>query len=511
MVRRSTSLLVASFVLALAADVSAQRPRGGGRGGAAGRDKAAPAPEPAARESEAPSPSVPAAASSTLVPTTAGGLTAEKAGQRAAATSFQVQAALENAEAADARKDAAIAAFLPRIAGKASYTRLSSFTMPNFAGDGSFVGTPAPSGTLNPTPTFAINFAFPQFFDNYLLQATATVPISDYFLRLTQNYSAASQSREAARWDGVAARAKSSADGQLAYYQWVRAKGAVFVAEQALQAAKLRKRDAENGFNVGNASRADVLTAETAVASAELGVEKAKNVATVAEMSLRTVMHAGADEVLAPGEGLDNAPPPFKADFKSMLSEALANRPEIKSIDASAQSASKTATVARAGRLPVIAAFGQADYANPNQRQIPQQQTFFPTWAAGVQATWSPNDALLGGAQGAESDARARNLEAQKGVVRDGIQVEVTQAYQNVLESEFALDSTSRQLASAQEAYRVARELFVNGRATGTQLTEAELGLTRARFEFLNARVDGRTARVRLEHALGRNAKALAQ
>ena len=58
---------------------------------------------------------------------------------------------------------------------------------------------------------------------------------------------------------------------------------------------------------------------------------------------------------------------------------------------------------------------------------------------------------------------------------------------------------------SATEAYRVARELFNNGRATATTLTDSETDLTRARLDALNASVDARTARVRLEHALGRD------
>jgi outer membrane protein len=76
-----------------------------------------------------------------------------------------------------------------------------------------------------------------------------------------------------------------------------------------------------------------------------------------------------------------------------------------------------------------------------------------------------------------------------------------------VKEADFALVSSKQQVASAEEAYRVARELFVNGRATSTTLTDAETELTRARLELVNAKIDTRTARVRLEHALGRDTR----
>jgi outer membrane protein TolC len=42
---------------------------------------------------------------------------------------------------------------------------------------------------------------------------------------------------------------------------------------------------------------------------------------------------------------------------------------------------------------------------------------------------------------------------------------------------------------------------------TSTTLTDAETELTRARLQTVNARVDARVARVRLDHALGRDTR----
>ena len=91
--------------------------------------------------------------------------------------------------------------------------------------------------------------------------------------------------------------------------------------------------------------------------------------------------------------------------------------------------------------------------------------------------------------------------------MRDGIELEVTQAYQGVIEADTAIQTTTRQLESAEEAYRVARELFNAGRGTATTLIDAETALAQTRFEHLNAKVDARLARIRLEHALGRDVK----
>jgi len=155
----------------------------------------------------------------------------------------------------------------------------------------------------------------------------------------------------------------------------------------------------------------------------------------------------------------------------------------------------------------VRSGFGDVTYANPNQRRFPQTEDWFATWSLGAQITWSPNDVMTAGANGADAEARASALDAQKQAVRDGVDLEVTQAYQGIVEADAAIESTQRQLESAVEGYRVARELFNNGRGTATTLIDAEIVLAQTRFEHLNARVDTRIARVRLEHALGRDAK----
>lgn len=444
------------------------------------------------------------------------GITADQVGQRAAQTSWQAKANEEALKGAAARVDAAWANFLPRLSGKASYTRLSSFTPPNLGNLPILTdtnGVPLPDGPLPATGVKVLNepLVFPLVLNNWSLVASLNVPISDYFLRINQNYTAATSSREAARLDVATARAKSAADGKVAFYSWLRARGAVTVAEQALGDQQTHLKDANNQFAVGNASKADVLRAETAVASAELQVVQSKNLADLTEKQVRVAMHAKDTETLAPGESLAGIPDSVQGNPSSLESEALSSRLEIKSVDANADAARKQADVQKAGYYPVVGAFADATYANPNPRIFPASNTWFPTWDMGVQATWSPNDILTAKAGGADAESRAEQLEASKGTVRDGIQIEVLQAWQKVQEADVALQSTKRELASATEAYRVARELFNNGRATSTTLTDSETELTRARLDALNASVDARVARVQLDHSLGRDTKYATQ
>ena len=499
----------AGLALSVAAPAYAQSPAGATGAPPDTAPNAPPPPQTQTQTAPTTAPYVARGSQGSEAATSSGsGLSAEQVGQRAQATSYQAKAAEQNLAGAGARAEQQWTNYLPRVGLTARYTRLSDFTPPNLTGGGSLVVTTAQAGTLNPAPLIAADsFRFPLVLDNYLTQATIAIPISDYFLRIGKAYSAATTSEDAARFDLVASRAKSYADGKVAYYTWLRARGAVTVAEQSLAVARAHLKDAENQFAVGNASKADVLRAQTQVAAAELAVDRAKSGAVLTERQVRIAIHAKDEDVMNPTESLDGAVAPAPTNLRTLVTEAQGARPEIKSIDKSAEAARKLADVSRAGKYPVLSGFGDVTYANPNQRRFPQQSEWFPTWSAGAQITWSPNDVLAAGATGADAEARASALDAQKSASRDGVELEVTQAYQAIFEGDAAIASTQRQLESAVEGYRVARELFNNGRGTATTLIDAEIVLAQTRFEHLNARVDARIARVRLEHALGRDAK----
>ena len=66
-----------------------------------------------------------------------------------------------------------------------------------------------------------------------------------------------------------------------------------------------------------------------------------------------------------------------------------------------------------------------------------------------------------------------------------------------------AIDTTTRALVTAEEAYRVRRALFQNGRATNLELTDAELDLPRARLDAIDARIALRVAKANLARAVG--------
>jgi outer membrane protein TolC len=442
-----------------------------------------------------------------------GGLTAAEVARRSASSSPSVRAKRAQVAAADAERDRAAVGWFPRLTLTGRYTRLSPIDQPSLGpSDARLVVTPAAAGPLDPTaPLIGVPgdaLSFPVILDQYLLQANVTVPISDYLLRTSQTYAAASHSRAAADLSERAARASVAANAKLAYYAWVRARLQHTVARQTFTQTKAHLEAARALFDADRVSRADVLAAESQLASAELLVERADSLIATSEDRLRTLMHDTSGKRYEIGEALLAPLPPDPATrpgIRELMAEAHRNRLELRALDRTDWSLREQKKAAQAASYPRLDAFGNAYYANPNPRVIPQEEKWRATWDVGVQITWTPNDVALTSAATSALEARRAEVDAQKAELRDALRNEVFEAQQALREAELAIKTGERKLASAEEAYRARVERYRYGRATFVELTDAETDLLRARLERIDARIALETAKVRLEHATGRD------
>jgi outer membrane protein len=439
------------------------------------------------------------------------GLTSSEVARRSVQNSYALEAKRASLRAADAGVDQAKSQFWPQLLLQARYTRLSDIESPDLAGGGGLVVTENPAPTPRPVADdeqlFATSFAFPVVLNNYTLQATLNLPLSDYLLRMSNAVGSAKYSRTSADLDAKATRLSVAREGRQAYYEWVRTIGQTIVAAQTLEQTQGRYTDTQNAFQAGMVSRADVLRTEAAVKEAQLVAERVKYQSNLAEIRLRVLMRDQSKTPYRVGENmfadlpdLENTP-----TAEAAYREALSKRLEIKSLEAAEASLKSQARVARAGNYPRLDAQGNVIYANPNQRYFPQENAWKATWDASLILSWTPTDIPGAQAESAVAEARAAELHAQRQAFEDSLKVEVNQALEAVQEMRFAIGVTQHALAAAEESYRVRHELFRAGRATLVELTDAQTELTRARIEVVNARVNSRLALVALNYALGRD------
>lgn len=445
-----------------------------------------------------------------------GGLTPDEFAQAALRTRASLRVKQAELRAAAARVDQALVNYFPRVTVTAAYTRLSEVDPPAFGGDRPLQLPPEVPDQIAQyippilsafTEGFASSFASAPL-NSYSLSAQLAVPISDYVLRLSQGYAAASHAESAKKLELQAEALQIAADAKLNYFNWLRVKGQVVVAREAVAQAKAHVEDARRTFEVGLISRADVLRLEAQVASAEQLLSEAQAALLVADEQMRITL---GDQTRPLTVGIDVmgvpavAPPP--ESLPALQREALQKRLEIRALDETQHSLKKAEQVTKAGYFPRVDGFAELLYANPNQRVFPQQEKFDLTWAAGVRATWVLNDIAATAGASAEANARTAQIAEQKAALRDALRLEVASAFSEVSKAASSIETAERQLAAAEESMRVRTELFRAGRATSVDVVDAETEVTRARLQQLNARVGALVARTRLEHAVGRDVK----
>ena len=423
---------------------------------------------------------------------TPNGLTADEVARRTLISNPDVTAKQKGVAAADASRDETKSRFYPKLDLSARYTRLSDL-QPVYI-------------DLGGGPTLTTKL-FPVILNNYTLQATLAIPLSDYVLRLSNSMASANHNKSAAQLDERATRLSVARDARVAYYQWIRAQGGAYVAAKALESAQGHQQDAKNAFDAGLVSRADVLRTVSQQKSAELAVARTANNVAIATEQLRVLMLDSSQINYQIGENILDELPPYAVPTTpdAGYAEALERRLEMRQLGESEAALRAEAALARAGNYPRLDAQAGALYGNPNGRYVPPDSTWRGTWDASIVLSWTPTNIFGATAQAKTVEAHADEVAAKKGALRNALHMEVSEALNALTEATFGLDVSRDNLTAASENYRVRRELYRAGKATIVEVTDAETELTRARLEVVNSHVDVRIARVALTHALGRD------
>lgn len=448
-----------------------------------------------------------------------GGLTADRVASRTLASAATVRAQQAELEAAEARIRETTARFFPRLTLGASYTRLSpveaalgSGALAGAANSGPLGVGPCPSGTGQCVLDSAGEQAFAQAFsiesleNQYSVFATLSVPISDYVLTLSRAIAASKANRSAARFSLAAEKLHVQAEARSIYYAWLRALGQVEAVETSMAQAKARLEDARAAYEVGTISKADLLRLEALVATTELLLQQAETARDLAVEQLRITMKDPPTTSYQVGEDVSQLPQAGNREsLAALVNQALQRRLELRALSERSRSFREVAGASRMARWPRLDAVAEATHANPNPRYFPPAEEWHTTWSAGVTLSFTVGDAFINDASAAQTNAGARAIDAQREALVDGIRREVTAAYLEHERAMTAIGVSGRQLAFLEEAYRVASDLYQVGRSTTTELIEAQAELFRARLSALDARIQERLSRARLQHAAGRD------
>lgn len=283
---------------------------------------------------------------------------------------------------------------------------------------------------------------------------------------------------------------------KTAYYGLLGAQRLVKVTEASLARSELNLRSARGFFEVGTKPKSDVTKAEVEVAQARVNLIRTRNAVKIAETTLNNALGLSTDLTFQVQDILSFEGAKF--DLNQLREEAFRNRPELRQARARVVAADAQVRGARSAYYPDLNGVGSVSRTSDD---YPPQDD---NWSLSVTLTWNLFQGFLTRARLRETRA---NLEATRrnfDTLELQVRLEVEQAWLGMNEAEERIAATAKSVESAEENLRLAQGRYDAGVGTILELTDAQVALTQAQVDQVQALFDHKTARARLDNALGR-------
>ena len=294
------------------------------------------------------------------------------------------------------------------------------------------------------------------------------------------------------------------------YYGVLTAREAVKVAREVVDSAEEHLRVAGLRYQAGIAPQFDVLAAEARVARVEQGLISAIAVRDIAWAGLSTVLG-----VRIPAGTELSTPRPVTMvdiDLESLLREALAQRPDLKTAGAEGAVARTMLGVARSARLPTVSA--ALTYTLREQTVIAGDLFGIPgediivSQNSGYIALVANYSLFNGGrVEGEIRTAAAELTQAEKAIesLEQQIELEVRSAYLLLAAAKAQVGAAQKEVTQAQEAHRVATLRYDEGVGTSVEILDADANLAGAKTRLNEAIFGINLAVAHLDLAVGRD------
>lgn len=281
------------------------------------------------------------------------------------------------------------------------------------------------------------------------------------------------------------------------FYTAQAARAAVVSATQAERSAREGFLAAEGRYNVGIATPADRLQAQTALSQATLNRIRAEGEARNTLGTLASVLGFDAQQRidLAEYQGLP-AESVFQRDVDAMIAEARQRRPDLQAAEAQLKAAEANIDLARAqGRPTISVATGPiwqevgGVVSNGGNVGLTLNVPLF----SGFATTYRVRSAV------AQAEVKA----AQRDRIRSQVALDVWKAYQSLTTATQSLKATADLVASAEHSERVALGRYKAGVGTVLDLLLAQSALANARLQRIQAALDWYVFRATLAQTMG--------
>lgn len=375
---------------------------------------------------------------------------------------------------------------LPQLKFNASYMRLSD--VPPFEISMSFLPNP-----------IRIQEAI---LNTYNLKLSLQQPIFTGF-KLSSLNEAANYNLESAELDYTKEVNEETFKIISAFWNVYKIENANKIAEENIKSLEAHIKDSRNFLENDLITKNDILKLEVQKSTVQLKQIELYNSLEVAKALLNKTIGNNISEniEISSGEIEFNK---VNFDFDDLLSEAISNRLEIKSLAKKLSAGEEQLSASKSGWYPSVFLISDFYYSRPNQRIFPMKDRFDDTWDVGISLSWDIWNWGYNSSQSQQAESNLIQLETSKAQLEDAVEIDVYNTFLQLQSAMKKVELNKLTVEQAEENYRITNDKYLEQLVSSTDLIDAETSKFSSQTELLNSLVDYELAKIKLDKAVGK-------
>lgn len=358
----------------------------------------------------------------------------------------------------------------------------------------------SPSWYNNTTAAYPnLNFPYPAWSDTYTFyshQVKLELPLYTG-KKLESAADLAAHAKTATDLEFISTKQQLALDVTDSYYTVLEANNLSSVAQQAVDDFSAHLTNVQNHYEAGTVAPSDVLQTEVRLANARNNLIKSQNAAKMARYKLNKVIGIN----LTDDTNLDDSVSfePYTGTLEDSLASAFANRSEVKQAKLKVSMAKDKIIIAKSESKPTV---GAVAMENINDT-VPSSSKRNTDWTVGVNVSFNVFDNGVAKTKTKEALADLTIATQQERQIEDAVTLEVSNAYLSVQEAFERIKNNKVAVNQSKRDYGMAQERYDAGIGTNLDVMDAEVAMTQAKNNYIQAIYDYNMSRAQLSKAMG--------
>jgi outer membrane protein len=461
----------------------------------------------------------------TILLTTA--LTAESASSEPLTLDDCIELALKNRASiiaargsevmATADKRAALGAFLPQVSASYSYSDSKSRDVK------SEVEVPTVAGFYMDTISFVdlrsgetVNYSLPrdsisgyriveqELGDQDRTGKSLSFDASMSLFRLSNffNYASARAQREQARLDVMASEQDLIYSVKAVFYAYLASMENLEVQLDAVKRSEEQLKLIQSKFDLGSASRSDLLKQKVQYGNDQLNLLTAENsVVTSRALLAYTVGIDPASDAEFSTEYLERR---YDTSLEEAIAFGMAHQPGLLAAEKYFDASRQSVRARQSEYLPSVIGYANLGYTSGTRGDTVTFDFSERSTTVGFRVNWNIFDGFSRERNLSYAKVARNNARAQLSDMRNLVSRDIKTAFLEIRQLEKKQQVTSENVEAAQEDLRITQERYTLGAATILDLLDAQVSLRQAQVASIQADFDLNLAVAKLENAMGK-------